>query len=46
MAKILTNSQIEDYNTNGFLAVKNVFTPSEVKELQDVTDEFVEKSRN
>ena len=31
MAKILTNTQVEEYNKNGFLAVKNVFTSSEVK---------------
>ena len=24
MAKILTNTQVEEYNKNGFLAVKNV----------------------
>ena len=46
MAKILTNTQVEEYNKNGFLAVKNVFTSSEVKDLQDVTDEFVDRSRN
>jgi len=42
---MLTQTQIEEYYTRGFLAVDNVLTPIEVQELRDVTDEFVEKSR-
>lgn len=45
MPKILTQKQVDQYNRDGFIAVKGVFTPDEVKELQNVTDEFVEKSR-
>lgn len=41
----LTPDQIDTYREQGFLAVRNVFTPDEVRELQQVTDEFVERSR-
>jgi phytanoyl-CoA hydroxylase len=41
----LTPEQIDTYREQGFLAVRNVFTAEEVAELQRVTDEFVERSR-
>jgi phytanoyl-CoA hydroxylase len=44
MAKILTQDQIDTYNREGYLAVREVYTPAEVRELQEVTDEFVQKS--
>ena len=37
MAKILTQAQIDTYNREGYLAVREVYTPAEVRELQDVT---------
>ena len=42
---MLTREQIEFYQTNGYLAVEQVFTAAEVDNLRRVTDEFVEKSR-
>ena len=42
----LTEEQVESYRTRGYLAVPGVFTPDEVAELQAVTDDFVERSRN
>ena len=42
---MLTQAQIEEYHAKGFLAVDDVLTPTEVQELREVTDEFVEKSR-
>jgi phytanoyl-CoA hydroxylase len=44
MAKILTQDQIDTYNRDGYLVVREVYTPAEVRELQEVTDQFVEKS--
>ncbi len=41
----LTPDQIGTYREQGYLAVRNVFTADEVRELQQVTDEFVERSR-
>jgi len=42
---MLTQAQIDFYHTNGYLSVENVISAEEVAELQRVTDEFVEKSR-
>jgi len=42
---MLTQDQIDFYHENGYLGVEGVFSPQEVAELQRVTDEFVEKSR-
>ena len=42
---MLTQAQIEEYRTKGFLGVEDVLTAAQVQELRDVTDEFVEKSR-
>jgi len=42
---MLTQEQIDFYHTNGYITVKNILSPEEVAELQRVTDEFVEKSR-
>ena len=45
MGKILSQEQIDKYNHDGYLAVREVFTQDEVKELQEITDEFTYKSR-
>ena len=42
----LKRDQIEFYREKGYLGVEGVFSAVEVAELQRVTDEFVEKSRN
>ena len=41
----LTHEQVDTYRTQGYIAVRNVFTADEVTELQRVTDDFVEQSR-
>lgn len=41
----LSSEQIAEYRDRGYLAVPGVFTRKEVRELQLVTDEFVERSR-
>jgi ectoine hydroxylase-related dioxygenase (phytanoyl-CoA dioxygenase family) len=43
---VLSRNQINSYRHNGFIAVENVLTGDEVKELRVVTDEFVEQSRS
>lgn len=45
MANILTQDQIDQYNRDGYIAVKGVFTADEVREMQEVTDDFVDQSR-
>lgn len=42
---MLSQTQIDHYRDRGYLGVEAVFTADEVAELQRVTDEFVEKSR-
>src|SRR5262245_30197385 len=42
---MLTPAQIEAYHTNGYLVLENILSAAEVAELQRVTDEFVETSR-
>ncbi|WP_028925284.1 phytanoyl-CoA dioxygenase family protein [Pseudonocardia acaciae] len=42
----LSSDQLDEYRTRGYLAVRSVFTPDEVRELQSVTDQFVEQSRH
>ncbi len=42
---MLTREQTEFYRDNGYLAVEGVFSDQETAELRDVTDEFVERSR-
>ena len=43
---MLSADQIEAYDRNGYLAIDNVLTESELEELRRLTDEFVEKSRD
>ena len=40
----LTDEQVKEYRTNGFIGVNNVFSMEEVEELRRVTDEFVQQS--
>ena len=42
---MLTREQTEFYRDNGYLAVEGVFSDREIAGLRDVTDEFVERSR-
>lgn len=42
---MLTQEQTADYHKKGYLGIENVFSPAEVEQLQQVTDEFVEQSR-
>ena len=42
---ILVQEQLDFYRKNAYLAVGDVFTTEEMEELCQVTDEFVEKSR-
>ena len=42
---MLTTDQIKAFQTKGYLAVDNVISQQELKELRAVTEEFVERSR-
>ncbi|MBS0661634.1 MAG: phytanoyl-CoA dioxygenase family protein [Verrucomicrobia bacterium] len=42
---MLSPQQLKFYRAQGYLAVEAVFSPAEVRELQEVTDQFVERSR-
>ena len=42
---MLTQEQIDFYQTNGYIVVENVISAEEVAELRKITDEFVDKSR-
>ncbi len=42
---MLTQEQVDFYRTNGYVTVANVFPAEQMAELRQVTDEFVEKSR-
>ena len=44
--KVLTQSQVNFYNEKGYILIDNVLSKEELKELSDVTDTFVEKSRS
>ena len=43
---MLAQTQIESFKSNGYLALENILTATELDELRQVTDEFVENSRN
>ncbi len=43
---VLSPAQIGAFEKNGYLAVENVLTAPELKELRQVTDAFVERSRD
>ena len=42
---MLTQEQIADYHEKGYLGIENVFSAVEVRQLQQITDAFVERSR-
>jgi ectoine hydroxylase-related dioxygenase (phytanoyl-CoA dioxygenase family) len=42
---MLTDEQIKNYNEKGYIIVENAIPPEKLKELQKVTNSFVEKSR-
>lgn len=42
---MLHQVEIDYYHSNGYIAVENVLSVEEIADLQRVTDEFVEKSR-
>ncbi len=43
---MLTKSQVESYNADGYVTVAGVLPPDEMAELRRVTEEFVDKSRH
>ena len=43
---VLTQSQIESYNRDGFIGVDGVLNASEIEDLVRITGEFIEKSRS
>ena len=43
---MLNENQIKSYKEKGYLLVENAMPPETLKKLQDITDEFVESSRN
>jgi ectoine hydroxylase-related dioxygenase (phytanoyl-CoA dioxygenase family) len=45
MPQVLTDKQLKDYKSEGFILVENVLSPEEIQHLRAVTDEFVERSR-
>ena len=42
---MLTQTQIESFHRDGYLAVRQVLTPGLLKRLQDTTDDLLEESR-
>ena len=42
---MISQAQVDVYNRDGFIVVPDVFSPEEVAELRQVTEGFVEKSR-
>ena len=43
---MITDEQINSYNNKGYLVVENAIPEEKLKQLQEVTDDFVHKSRN
>ena len=42
---MLSSQKIEEYHEKGYLGVSGVLTAAEVEDLKNVSEEFVEKSR-
>ena len=42
---MLTNEQLKFYKDNGYLLVEDVITNEQLKKLQEITYEFIDKSR-
>ena len=45
LTQALTPEQVQSYKDNGYVLVSNVLSDEELKALQDVTDDFLERSR-
>ena len=45
MAPVLSEEQVAQYHQLGYATVEGVFTPEQTRELQAVTDHFIELSR-
>ncbi|CAI8007670.1 Probable alpha-ketoglutarate-dependent hypophosphite dioxygenase [Geodia barretti] len=45
LTRELTQAQIDEYHERGFIGVEGVLTDEQVAELQAVTDDFIERSR-
>ena len=43
---MLTNEQISAYFENGYLLVEDVVTPEQLQRMQDITHEFIDRSRH
>ena len=43
---MITKDQVKSYNKKGYLIIENAIPSDKLKELQEVTNEFVNKSRN
>lgn len=43
---MLTDEQVKQYHTDGYVTVAGVLPPEEIEELRRVTEEFVDKSRH
>ena len=43
--EMLTNEQLRFYQDNGYLLVEDVITNEQLKKLQEITYEFIDKSR-
>ena len=42
---MLTEEQVDFYHTNGYIVVENVISAEDIAELRNITEEFVDKSR-
>lgn len=43
---MLSDSQLQDYRESGFVVLPGLVSPATIRELSEVTDSFVEQSRN
>ena len=43
---MITDQEIKSYNEKGYLVVEGAIPPEKLRELQKVTDEFVQNSRH
>ncbi|MBT5001874.1 MAG: phytanoyl-CoA dioxygenase family protein, partial [Tateyamaria sp.] len=43
---MLTSEQISAYFENGYLLVEDVVTPEQLQRMQDITHEFIDRSRH
>ncbi len=46
MPTVLTEAKVADYERDGFLVIPDAISPEDIAELQEVTNEFVERSRS